>query len=221
MINMLIERKTTSQTRVPKVKRIRVEQGTQEWLDARLGVVTASEFSSLITTKGAKASTYQSYLDKKVAEAVTRQPASTFVTEAMERGRIMEDEAARYYEAFFDCELSPGEFYSNGMWGCSPDRLLGKDRLVEFKCPLAHTQVSYYRLDDAPPSKYWAQIQGQLWVCNKSICEFFSYHPDMPFVHIIVERDEEFIQQLDEIVCRACDKIKKEVEFIHSMERDT
>ena len=50
-----------------------VEQGTEEWLAARLGVPSASGFSKLITTTGKKASTFDTYVNQLIAEKITNQ----------------------------------------------------------------------------------------------------------------------------------------------------
>ena len=50
------------------------------------------------------------------------------------------------------------------------------------------------------PSAYKAQIQGQLWVCERKFCDFMSYRPEnkqRPHFIKRVYRDEEYIKEMN------------------------
>ena len=93
--------------------------------------------------------------------------------------------------AFFDCED----------YGYSPDGLVGKHGLVEFKCPGATTHTKYL-FEDRLPVEYKAQCQGGLMVTGRRYIDFVSYHPnfqdDKKLFIKKVTRDEEFIKKLKE-----------------------
>ena len=51
-------------------------QGTQEWIDARLGIPSASNYSKLITTKGKRSASFDGYCMGLAAEVLTGKPYS-------------------------------------------------------------------------------------------------------------------------------------------------
>jgi hypothetical protein len=81
------------------VKIVNVQQGTDAWLIARLGVPTASCFDKLVTPKGLKASASATgYLAQLAAEWFLGTPLDEASSGYMDRGTGMEAEARRYYE---------------------------------------------------------------------------------------------------------------------------
>jgi hypothetical protein len=80
--------------------------------------------------------------------------------------------------------------------GCSPDRLVGDDGLLEIKAPLPHTQVEYW-ISGEVNERFQPQLQGQLYVSQRSWVDIVSWHDVLPKVVIRVEPDEKFIEALD------------------------
>ena len=80
--------------------------------------------------------------------------------------------------------------------GCSPDRLVGDDGLLEIKAPLPHTQVAYWIFGEIN-ERFWPQLQGQLYVSHRSWVDIVSWHDVLPKVVIRIEPDEKFIEALD------------------------
>ncbi len=173
------------------------EQGSEEWLQIRLGKPTASEFDKIITGTGKASTQVNGYINKLLAEVIMGKPAESFKSEAMERGSQLEQEAADYYEMLNDAVLHKVGFCTDdaGLFGCSPDRLVGDDGLLEIKCPLPHTHVSYL-LSGKMDTGYKPQVQGQLMITGRAWCDFMSYHPDMPPLIVRVDRDEDYIESL-------------------------
>ena len=183
-----------------------IEQGSKEWHDLRLGVVTASGFSSIITpARCLPSQSAQPYMRRKLREWLTREEASTFSSEWTRRGTEMEDEARRWYQreiyASPDCVKKVGFVYLDDrkLVGCSPDALVGSFGGLEIKCPALHTQQEYLRAN-AVPSKYIAQIQGSMWATDRDWWDFLSYHPDTEKLLISVSRDDEYIAKLSSAV---------------------
>ena len=144
-----------------------------------------------------------------VAERFMRRPTEQFSTPWQIRGSFLESEAGRYYAFIRDCEPETVGFITNdaGTVGCSPDRLVGDDALLEIKCPAPHTQIGYL-LNQGPSAKYKPQIQGQLWLCGKrDWCDLLSYHPELPVALVRVERDDKFIAILSDAVERFSDEL--------------
>ena len=62
------------------------EQGSEEWLKARLGVPSASNFSKVLKINGTPSTQAKAYVDALVAEAITGESTYVKVTDAMQRG---------------------------------------------------------------------------------------------------------------------------------------
>ncbi len=192
------------------MKIIDCEQGTEEWFAARLGKVTASHFADVMAQgRGGSASkTRATYMKKLRIERRYRVREGTFHSKYMDEGWEKEPDARDFYEIIYGAEVKQvGYIEKTEDVGCSPDGLVGADGVVEFKCPLLRTHRDY--LDaDALPSVYRAQVQGQLWVCERQWCDFVSYHPDAITLDGIdetlfvvrVERDEAFLTLLSAAV---------------------
>ena len=176
-----------------------VEQGTPEWLAVRLGIPTASDFDKIITSTGKASTQTTAYAHKLLAEILTGHPVETFEkTEWMERGQALEESAVQFYELKTDIETVKIGFVTDDRrtMGCSPDRLVGNDGLLEIKCPAPHTHVGYL-LNNKVDRKYWPQVQGQLLVTGRKWVDWMSYHSEMQPVIIRVERDEEFLKAMN------------------------
>ena len=175
------------------------EQGTDEWLALRLGVVTASNFGRVLTR--GQGVTRKSYLMQLASEHLTQQPTKIVTSEAMRWGTENEAQARTAYEFHKGTEVcESGFFLLDCNAGCSPDGLIGTDGLLEIKCPNTATHLEAV-LSRGMPSKYKAQVQGQLWVTGRSWCDFVSYDPRIrtaaDFFCIRVYRDEAYIEELE------------------------
>lgn len=176
-----------------------VRQGTPEWLAARLGIPTASEFGHIITPKTGKLSTSApKYAYRLIAEKMLRRPVQSLDGVAyIDRGKELEPQAVRQYEFANDVETDPVGFITtdDGLIGASPDRLIrGRAAGLEIKCPAAHTHIGY--LLDGHDEKYRPQVQGQMLVAEFEYVDFYSFHPRMPPATITTPRDEPYIRLL-------------------------
>ena len=80
--------------------------------------------------------------------------------------------------------------------GCSPDRLVGDDGLLEIKAPLPHTQVEYW-ISGEVGERFRPQLQGQLYVSQRAWVDIACWHDELPKMVMRVEPNEEFIKALD------------------------
>jgi len=80
--------------------------------------------------------------------------------------------------------------------GCSPDRLVGDEGLLEIKAPLPHTQVEYW-ISGEISERFRPQLQGQLYVSQRSWVDIVCWHDVLPKVVMRVEPDGQFIKTLD------------------------
>lgn len=176
---------------------VQCEQGSPEWLDARLGIPTASNFDRIITPKTGKLSAQaERYIYELLAEDMLGHPIDESASDFMTRGSAVERSAVEFYEFNRDVLTSKVGVIlrDDGMTGCSPDRLVGDDGGLEIKCPSAAVHVSYMLGTDA--DKYKCQVQGALWITGRPWWDFLSYNPELPPVLVRHERDEAFIATL-------------------------
>lgn len=178
-----------------------LEQGSDEWRRARAGIVTASEFSTVMAKGkgGAESKTRRTYLMKLAGEILTGEPAESYSNAHMERGHVMEAEARTLYAFREDVDPEIVGFIRNGPKGCSPDSLIGAAGMMEAKSKLPHLHLECLLRDDMPP-EHVAQVQGQLWVAEREWCDLVVYWPGLPLVVRRAYRDEAYIRTLAEAV---------------------
>lgn len=176
------------------------EQGTEEWLNKRLKKVTASNFDKVLA--GGKGITRTKYLYKVAAEILTGQAEDGYTNAAMEWGTQTEPQARAMYELINNTDVEQVGFVERSEYvGCSPDGLLSDKGLIEIKCPNTTTFIEYKLADRLPPA-YKAQVQGQLWICEREWCDFVAFDPRVPqgFMSVRVERDDAYIKTLEKEV---------------------
>ena len=196
-----------------------IEQGSEDWLESRLGRPSASQFSKLITAAGKPSSQADGYINQLIAERVSGERTPVFVSDWMLHGTENEPFARSEFEFIFDIDVQQVGFCTDdsGEYGCSPDGLIDTTSGfatsgVEFKCPAPATQIGYQRDPMSGVRKYWQQLQGCMFVTGAKSWEFFSYHPTLAHVHVTVARDDDFITALAEQVKSAVEIIKIETE---------
>lgn len=192
-----------------------LEQGSPEWLAARMGIPTASEFSNLITSTGKRSSSLPKYAMTLAAETVMGKPEESFKSSWMDRGNELEPMARAWYEFQTDIKIEEVGFVRSdcGTYGCSPDGLSPGSGL-ELKCPKAETHLGYL-IGQKMPSTYIAQVQGCMWVCERDTWDFASFHPELPPFLLTVVRDDDFIATLVGLVNEVTDK---KLEILHQLE---
>jgi hypothetical protein len=186
-------------------------QGSEDWLESRLGRPTASNFGKLITPTGKPSTSAQGYIDELIAQRITGEIPEFFKSEAMQRGNDLEPAAKALYEFTHDVEVLEVGLCLHDQYECgaSPDGLVGLDGGLEIKCPLPHTHVSYLR-GGCIPAKYIPQVQGCLWITEREWWDFMSYHPSMEDLIVRVHRDEAYIKKMADAVIRAVEIIETE-----------
>jgi len=177
------------------------EQGSEDWFRVRMGLITASEFGTLLMQGrgGGDSKTRRTYMLKLMGERLTGDPMYHYQNDHMERGHVQEPEARDMYAFMKDVEPRRVGFLRNGNVGCSPDSLIGDVGMLEIKSKLAHIHLDVV-LGDAVPNEHMAQIQGQLWVAEREWCDFVSYCPKLPLFVKRVHRDEKQIAAIKKAV---------------------
>lgn len=194
---------------------INCEQGSHEWFAARAGLVTASEFQTLLMKGkgGGESLTRKTYMRKLAGEIITGEPMEAFTNVHLERGKAMEAEARDLYAFMTDLEPVQVGFVKSGRKGASPDSLIAGDGGLEIKTKLPHLQIELLEKDEVP-SEHIAQVQGGMWVAEREWWDFVSYWPKLPLFVKRVYRDEAYIKTLSDAVDRFNDELDAMVERI-------
>lgn len=187
---------------------INCEQGTEEWFRARAGMPTASEFATVMASGrgGGDSKTRRTYMLKLAGEILTGEPSESYSNAHMERGKIMEEEARRWYAFSRDVEPERVGFIVNGPKGCSPDSLLGPAGMLEIKTALPHILIEKLLKGEFSP-EHKAQCQGALWVAEREWIDLVTYWPRLPPLVVRAQRDEVYIAGLS----RAVDQFNEEL----------
>lgn len=178
-------------------------QGTEGWLKARMGVVTASRFSDVLAkVKSGEAASRRNYRTEIVLSWLGVPPAEPYVSDDMLRGASLEGEAREMYEFKENVSVEQVGFirHSEIAAGASPDGLVSKNGLIEIKCLNAANHIDALEWKSIAP-KYIPQVHGQLWITQRLWCDFIVYNPDFP-EHLKmavwrVKRDHAYIAMLE------------------------
>ncbi len=199
------------------IERFDCPQGSSEWFAARLGLPTSSEFATVLAKGkgGAPSLTRDRYLRTLAAEIITGEAGESFVTPAMERGKMMETEARELYGLIHDVEPELVGFFKNGRAGCSPDALLGDAGLLEIKTKRGDILIEVL-LRDEFPAEHWAQCQGALWITEREWIDLACYWPGLPLWVQRAYRDESYIRALAAEVERFNGELDAIVERVRS-----
>ena len=182
-----------------------LEQGSDAWLEARRGIVTASVVGKLLTTTGRVASNdYSRALTQQlVAERITGYVEPTYQNNDMMRG-VNEEPRARqlYSERYAEARESGFMLRVEDDWtlGYSPDGLVGDDGLIEVKAPRAKKHVATI-LSGEVPAEHMAQIQAGLLVSGREWLDFISFVGGLPMWVKRVEPDPKWFDAITE-ACR-------------------
>lgn len=213
--------------------------GTQEWYDARRGLVTASRFGDVMSDPRSKAAreaglfgdAAMSYYHELVAARITGQDKVGGRSAAMDRGVDLEADAIDAYarSRFVDVEKGRLVIMDGGRIGASTDGFIEEDPdgpgCIEVKCPEAKTHIKTFMsgegTKDSPrlvPDEYVEQVQGQLWVLQRRWCDFVSYDNRFPLpmqlIVIRVYRDEDAIAAIAGRVVRFAEMVARSATWI-------
>lgn len=191
------------------------EQRTDDWFLERAGKFTGSRFVDVLARNKRTGEPLKSYHDliwQIVVERMTGEPDESVDSYSLKWGRDVEPYAREAYEFDSGNVVVESGFIVHPEFafsGCSPDGLIGNDGGLEMKCPKS-SAIHLERFVNGVPEEYVPQIQGCMWVTGRKWWDFVSYDPRMPESHRIyrarVERDEPYIQKLQEAVIEAEEK---------------
>ena len=194
------------------------EQGSEEWLAARLGIPTATGIKNIVTQSGQKSSGWVGYLAELIAESIEG-GGDGFKSSDMQRGNELEPRARMAYEFETGNDVVQiGGVYLNADKDLmvSPDGLIPNlKKGLEIKCPKMKTHIKYL-LEGGVPVEYVIQVQAALWVTGYETWDFISYCPEyqkQPLYVYTAERDPVLMQAFDEHIPNFIRMLKAYKEF--------
>ena len=194
-----------------------IDQRSREWFAAKLGKPSASNAHKLVTPKGKLSTQAEGYMHTLIAELMLGHPIETPETQWMIRGTELEEAAMRAYEFQSGNETMDGGWVTadDGRYGCSPDRLIGEDGILELKVPAPNTHVRYL-IEGCMDDEKRPQVQMQMLVTGRAWVDLVSYHPELPLVITRVERDEDYIALLSKTLDSFCEQMAAHCEALQS-----
>lgn len=194
------------------------EQRTEDWYKVRLGKLTGSDFYTFM----GKSETRKRRIIEKATERITGLPSDVEKYESadMQRGRMLEDEAILVYEMIKGVNVEKVGFVEyNDYAGCSPDGLVGEDGIIECKAPKNSVFVKQVVTGEIDPV-YYAQMQYNLFITERKWCDYIAYNVNFEPYIVRFEKDKEYqgkiveslersISEIDEVVNKYKERIKK------------
>jgi len=176
-----------------------LEQGSQEWLDARCGLLTASTIGKLITPSTLKVAdneTSRGLTMTLAAERITGHVDYVYPTADMQRGTTDEPFARDAYAAHKKVAVEQIGFmvrdFGDYRIGYSPDGLVDDDGLIEIKSrrPKEHLKTV---LKGLPPLENMAQMMAGMLVSGRDYCDYMSYSAGLPLWVKRVHLDDRWV----------------------------
>ena len=163
-----------------------IEQKSQEWLDLRQGMLTASDVATALG---------ENHFEKPSDLILKKCGLGKVFTgnDATRHGEKYESVARDIYE-----QQIGERVYEFGLvqhpvhkWlGGSPDGITESGILVEIKCPMSR------KIKDEVPAHYMAQLQILMEILDLETCDFIQYRPEpYEFVVTRVNRSREWFAE--------------------------
>lgn len=175
------------------------EQGSQQWLQARCGLMTASEMKLVLTEKTLKVSDNEkikAHIYELAAQRITQFVEPMFQSFDMIRGQNDELEARARYAEKYGAVREVG-FVTNDKWGFtlgySPDGLVGECGAIECKSRKQKFQIQTvveHALNGGIPGEFVMQHQTGMLVAELEWIDFVSFSEKLPMAVIRVHPDD-------------------------------
>lgn len=195
-------------------------QGSDEWLAARCGMLTASEMKLIITPatlKPAKNDKASAHLYELLAQRITKYVEPHYISEDMLRGQMDEVDARALYAQHYAPVTECG-FITNSKWGFtlgySPDGLVGDDGLIECKSRRQKFQAETI-ITCTMPDDYLIQVQTAFLVTGRAWLDFVSYCGGMPMAVLRVYPDEKVMAAIIDAATDFEERIIQKLDAYH------
>ena len=152
-----------------------IEQRSEEWFKQRVGLITGSRVGGILELcPFNKPNDIMRSMVREYHGAESEFKGNV----ATEYGNEYEDAAIFSLEQEIDIEVIETGFHKYNEWlGASPDGLVGKDAVVEIKCPYGKRNIEFpsefKTLDEHP--NYYAQMQIEMLCTHTFSCHFYQW----------------------------------------------
>jgi len=193
-----------------------MQQWTDEWLEARQGVITWTKLKDIMwgTTPKAIDKAMQTAIWNMLWEEFAEVP-EIYVNQAMQRGTDLEPIAKAKYEELTNQDVTEVWFIKKNEWHwLSPDWIIWEEiepgvikyyKAIEIKCPGGKNFVKYIIEDKLPDEYIWQVVNYFLVIDTLEELDFIIYNPDFYLkgkqMHIInIKRADlkEYIEKAEE-----------------------
>lgn len=182
-------------------------QGSDGWLAARRGVITASRFKDCRDKlkSGKPSQKCIAYAMDKARERVGGEPMKVFENAAMRFGTEQEPLARAAYEMRTKQLVDEAGFITteDRLFGVSVDGLVGDDGIIEIKT-MVSSDTLFTAVVDEDYSAYIDQCNGAMWLLDRQWVDLVLWAPDLA----------EIGRQLTII------RINKDINAIEALEKD-
>jgi predicted phage-related endonuclease len=202
-------------------------QGSEEWHQARCGLLTASEVKLILTPtlKVAANDKTRAHVWELAAQRISNYVEPTYIGDEMLRGHEDEFYARNLYSEKFAPVEEVG-FVTNDKWGftigCSPDGLVGDDGMIECKSRRQKYQVQTlveWFTKGVAPDDYMLQVQTEMLVTERSWCDLISYSGGLPMVTMRVEANAEIQEAIVNAATAFEERVQEAVTHFHAAEQ--
>lgn len=194
-------------------------QGSADWINARKGILTASEMHKLVTPKLAVASNekQRAHVYEIAAQRISGHVEPHYESFAMLRGHEDEIDARDLYREKYAPVEDVG-FITNDSFGCilgySPDGLVPGDGAIEAKSRDQRFQVEVIS-QHAVPAEHVIQLQSGILVAGLKFIHYLSFSAGLPMAVLEVEPVAEYQEA---ITAAALDFENRVLEVIEAYE---
>ncbi len=154
---------------------ILMDQGSPEWMNLKLAVLSGSNISKALAKKGTE--TRNTYLMELVGQVATRQ-FDEINAKSLEYGKVNEVAARAAYEFETGHKVQQvGFIYGQGRRiGVSPDGIMPTIKKgLELKCPITAKVHADFLCNDKIKPEYMYQVQFSLYVTEYETWDFASF----------------------------------------------
>lgn len=201
------------------------EQGSAEWLQLRVGKITASRICeamsrySIKSKVGGETAERKNYKTDMIVERLTGRSTENFVSPEMIWGRDNEQSARTAYEMEKGVMTRQVGFILHPTLdyvGASPDSLVD-DGGLEIKCPKTATHIKWM-LAGVVPEEHVDQCQWNMACAEAPWWDFMSYDPRLPegidrFI-VRLPRDDKRIAEMEEEAIQFDSEIEQVIAFL-------
>ena len=174
---------------------LNLEQGTEEWLNARKGKLTASRAAEVITPTGKLAAASKKLMRELSRQCILDDPLEFQGNAATQWGHDYEPMAREQFADKTGYAVDTVGMLQSTLHpclACSPDGLFMIDGVIhglEIKCPNVDTHFDYF-LDGELPAKYRPQVHYSMAITGIRTWYFMSFYPNLNPLILPVHWDE-------------------------------